>query len=226
MMNRILDRAHGAGLVPYTGTFCDPDTAGGGQTQDAEIDWGDGGNLSLGTIIALEPTEECDAPQQVIAEHLYASTGVYTVTMTVIDESGASDSAEFRYAVIFDASDAFVTGGGWIDSPEGAYTNTEFQFKVGDLNFKSTRYDWLVIAGAKANFKGDGTINGDGNYGFMLTATDGALKPDDRDDTFRIKIWDKDNADAIVYDNEMSMDDDAEPTTTLGGGSIVIHKVK
>jgi hypothetical protein len=104
--------------------------------------------------------------------------------------------------------------------------NTEFQFKVADLNFKSSSYDWLVIAGAKAKFKGDGTINGAGNYGFMLTAMDGALKPDDRDDTFRIKIWDKDNADAIVYDNEMSMDDDAEPTTTLGGGSIVIHKVK
>jgi len=28
--------------------------------------------------------------------------------------------------------------------------NTEFQFKVADLNFKSTSYDWMVIAGSKA----------------------------------------------------------------------------
>lgn len=236
--------------VTLTGTFCDPDTAGSGHTQDANIDWGDGGDLSPGTIIPLEPSEECDAPRQVIAEHLYASTGVYTVTMTVIDERGLSDSAEFRYAVIFDASDAFVTGGGWIDSPEGAYTddlllagkanfgfvskykkganvptgNTEFQFKVADLNFKSTSYDWLVIAGTKAKFKGDGMINGDGNYGFMLSAVDGDPKGDD--DTFRIKIWDKDEADVVVYDNQMGESDESDATTALGGGSIVIHKAK
>lgn len=42
-------------------------------------------------------------------------------------------------------------------------------------------------------------------------------------DTFRIKIWDKDNSDVVVYDNEISTDDDADPTTVIGGGSIVIH---
>jgi len=53
--------------------------------------------------------------------------------------------------------------------------NTEFQFKAGDLNFKSTSYEWLVVAGARAQFKGLGTINGTGNYGFMLTAIDGQI---------------------------------------------------
>jgi hypothetical protein len=37
------------------------------------------------------------------------------------------------------------------------------------------RYDWLVVGGAKAQYKGTGTINGAGNYGFLLTATGGAL---------------------------------------------------
>ena len=37
---------------------------------------------------------------------------------------------------------------------------TEFQFKAGDLNFHSTAYEWLVIAGAKAQYKGIGTVNG------------------------------------------------------------------
>ena len=90
----------------------------------------------------------------------------------------------------------FVTGGGWINSPAGAYVadpalagkatfgfvskykkgmtvpegNTEFQFHAAGLNFKSTSYQWLVVAGANAKFKGVGTINGAGNYGFMLTA--------------------------------------------------------
>ena len=42
-----------------------------------------------------------------------------------------------------------------------------------DLNFQSDVYDWLVVAGARAQFKGTGTINGEGNFGFMLTAIDG-----------------------------------------------------
>lgn len=46
-------------------------------------------------------------------------------------------------------------------------------------------YDWLVVAGSKAQFKGTGTINGAGNYGFLLIAIDGTP------DRFRMKIWDK-----------------------------------
>lgn len=42
-------------------------------------------------------------------------------------------------------------------------------------------------------------------------------------DKFRIKIWDKNNGDAIVYDNQMGMDDNGTPSTALAGGSITIH---
>ena len=45
-------------------------------------------------------------------------------------------------------------------------------------------------------------------------------------DRFRIKIWDKDAADEIVYDNQLEAADDAEPATEIGGGSIVIHDGK
>ena len=100
---------------------------------------------------------------------------------------------------------------------------TEFQFKVADLNFHSDSYDWLVIAGHKAMYKGIGTINGAGNYGFMLFAIDEKLTPSTDVDLIRIKIWDKDDGDAIVYDNEMGEDEDAEPTTEIGGGNIKIH---
>ncbi len=144
------------------------------------------------------------------------------------------DSAEVcTLAVVFDPSAGFVTGGGWINSPAGAYAadpplsgkasfgfvakyqkganlpsgNTEFQFKVGDLNFKSTSYDWLVVAGTQAIFKGVGTVNGQGSYMFMITADD------DSPDTFRIKILD---GETVIYDVGSQL--------TLGGGSIVIHK--
>jgi hypothetical protein len=80
------------------------------------------------------------------------------------------------------------------------------------------------VAGAKAMYKGVGTINGEGNYGFMLMAIDEGLTPSTDVDLFRIKIWDKEYGDATVYDNEMGEEEDADPMTVIGGGSIVIHK--
>ena len=143
--------------------------------------------------------------------------------------------------VVYDPAGGFVTGGGWITSPEndvyqymqetgkatfgfvskyqkGATVptgNTEFQFKAGDLNFKSTSYEWLVVnkAGMRAQYKGVGTINGAGPYKFMLWATDGAP------DTFRIKIYtESETGETVVYDNGVN---DLEQT--IGGGSIVVH---
>jgi hypothetical protein len=87
------------------------------------------------------------------------------------------------------------------------------------LNFKSTSYDWLVIAGSKAKYKGTGTINGTGDYGFMISAIDGSP------DKFRIKIWDKASGE-VIYDNQLGAEDTADPTTFIQGGSIVIHKAK
>ena len=92
------------------------------------------------------------------------------------------------------------------------------------MNFHSDIYQWLVVAGPKAQFKGNGTINGTGNYGFMLTAVDGEFNGGVGTDKFRIKIWDINNSDLVVYDNQVGATDDSEPTTQLSKGSIVIHK--
>jgi hypothetical protein len=212
-------------------TFNDPNAD---DTHTALFEWGDG---TTTTLPATLPTAS--------AFHNYALPGVYTVTVTITDAAGESDTETFQFVVIYDPEGGFVTGGGWIWSPEGTYTpdptltgkatfgfvskyqkganvptgNTEFQFKVADLNFKSTSYQWLVIAGSKAQFKGVGTINGAGEYGFMLTATDGSP------DKFRIKIWDK-ATDEVIYDNQLGAADDANPTTAIQGGSIVIHTSK
>lgn len=101
--------------------------------------------------------------------------------------------------------------------------STEFRFQMANLKFSSTIYEWLVVAGARAQFKGTGTINGSGNYGFMLTAIDGQINGGGGTDKFRIKIWNTNNGDAIVYDNQMGATDSTDPATVLGGGSIVIH---
>ena len=57
----------------------------------------------------------------------------------------------------------------------------------------------------------------------MISAIDAALTQNTDADLFRIKIWDKDNGDAVVYDNLMGAGDDADLKTALGGGSIAIH---
>lgn len=357
--------------VETSATFTDPGVL---DTHIATWDWGDD-TTSEGVVDGYN----------VNGSHVYGTTGVYTVTLTVQDDDGGLDTSAFQYIVIYDPAGGFVTGGGWIDSPAGAYYpsdlpffdgsyyemvwsetpltwfearimatemtkdncmsahlatitsqeeynkvlelfgehpggllggfqeegvypadigwqwvtgepfvftawlpgepndspwgvygdaaeqqlemyptgwndvpgdepghtfvieyedcyiptgkatfgfvskyqkganvptgNTEFQFKVADLNFKSTSYDWLVIAGTKAQYKGTGTINGAGEYGFMLTAIDGLP------DMFRIKIWDK-AAGEVVYDNMLGVEDTADPNTAIQGGSIVIHKAK
>ncbi|UCH57376.1 MAG: right-handed parallel beta-helix repeat-containing protein, partial [Candidatus Bathyarchaeota archaeon] len=174
-------------------------------------------------------------------ELLPSLSGVYTLTVTATDYMGNIAVEEIEF-VVYDSTAGFVTGGGWIDSPEGAYTSdptltgkarfifvakymkgasepdgqTEFVFHVADLNFHSTDYQWLVISGSRAQFKGHGTINGEGEYGFMLTVVDGQLKDNGGgSDMFRIKIWDR-STDVVVYDNQVDvLDDSTDPTTEL-----------
>ncbi|MHC4937440.1 MAG: hypothetical protein ACYTHK_00545 [Planctomycetota bacterium] len=97
--------------------------------------------------------------------------------------------------------------------------NTMFRFQAGDLRFQSKAFDWLVVAGTKAKFKGTGTINGAGNFGFLISAIDGG-----DDDKFRIKIWNKDDGDKVVYDNQVGAEDDADPSTSILQGQITVQK--
>lgn len=205
--------------------FSDP---GIPDTHTVTWEWGDGNsNTQTG---ATSPDS---------ANHTYPGAGVYEITVTVTDDDGCSDSQVYQYVVVYDPSAGFVTGGGWIDSPLGAYKldetlsgkanfgfvskykkgttvpegNTEFQFHTADLNFHSNSYDWLVVTGSNyAMFKGIGTINGMGEYKFMIWAGDNLT------DTFRIKIWEEDEygVETVIYDNGTDQ--------PIGGGSIVIHK--
>ncbi len=96
---------------------------------------------------------------------------------------------------------------------------------MANFNFHSTSYDWLAISGPKAQYKGSGTMNGSGDYMFLLTATDGDLPGGGGVDKFRIKIVNKATG-AVVYDNVPGASDDIDSANpqAIGGGSIVIHQ--
>lgn len=238
--------ALGSGNVTVTASFTDAP----GQARTCTIDWGDGSAPDAGDVTEPTPTDAGSCT----GSHLYTAVGVYTVSVTVSDPCGESAGAVYQYAVVYDPSAGFVTGGGWILSPPGAYVpdssltgkaffgfvsgyfkgntsvpsgRTDFHFHAADFNFSSTTYEWLVVSGAKARFRGTGQVNGAGSYGFALTAWDGQAPGGGGVDRFRIRIWDQNAGDALVYDNQVScpgQGDNADPCTGLGGGSIVIHK--
>jgi probable HAF family extracellular repeat protein len=224
--------------ITVNGTFADPGTA---DTHMVSINWNANGEsiLSSGQITGNGEFN---------ATHSYSLPGVYVVALTITDDDGGIGTASYQYVVVYSPEAGFVTGGGWFDSPEGAYVadptktdranfgfisryqkgktipsgQTEFQFRAGGLTFQSTSYDWLVIAGRKAQFKGSGTMDSGGDYQFLLTSEDGNLIGGDGRDRIRIKIWNRVDG-TLVYDNQLGASDDANASTVLGGGSIVIH---
>jgi len=226
-----VDVVAASGTVDVTADFTDPGIL---DTHVAVWEWGDG-STSGGDVV------EVDGDGTATGNHVYADIGVYTVTLTVTDKDGGSGASVYEFVAVYDPSAGFVTGGGWIDSPAGAYTadpsmtgkatfgfiskykkgavvptgNTDFQFTAGDLDFGSSSYQWLVVTGSSyAKFKGVGTINDEGTYKFQVWAGD------DEPDTFRIKIWTEDEFDVetVIYDNGSDQ--------VIGAGNIVIHTKK
>jgi len=225
--------------ISISAVFSDPGTD---DTHVAIWDWGDS-TTSDGYID--------ETVRLVSGNHTYTAAGVYTINLTVTDDDSGSNEAFFHYVVVYDSGAGFVTGGGWINSPEGAYTadptltgkanlgfnvkyhkgddiptgQTQFNFKAADLKLHNTSYEWLVITGAKALFKGEGTVNGEGSYEFQITVIDADVDPNDafEIDRFRIKIWEEiDGSEVVIYDNALG-DDSDDATTEIGGGSIKIH---
>ena len=224
--------------VTFTGS-------GAKDTHAAVWAWGDG-TTSTGVVA------EANGAGSVRRAHSYSAAGVYSVAVTVTDDDGGTAATDLDFVVIYDPTGGFVTGGGWIVSPPGACQltsvcqnasgkanfgfeskyqkgasvpsgRTEFQFQDGSLNFHSQTYNWLVIAGARAQYKGSGTINGSGDHTFLLTAREGQVSGGGGVDRFRIKIVDRTTG-AVVYDNQMGASETGDAGTALGGGSIVVHQ--
>jgi len=173
----------------------------------------------------------------VSVSHTYTAVGIYSATLTVADDSGIQAS-DITMVVVYDPTAGSATGGGWFWSAKGnlkrnvesegkatfgfvvkykqgaAAGNLEFQYRVGDINLKSSNITWLIVSSSNAQFQGEGTINGEGLYTFRVLAKDGA-QAGGQPDEFTIKIW-------------QGTDTEADPiyqaiNAQLGGGNIIIH---
>jgi hypothetical protein len=214
--------------VNASASFTDPGVL---DTHTATWAWGDS-NTSNGVVT------EANGSGSVTGSHNYTSAGLYTITLTVTDKDGASNQSTFQTLVVYNPQGGFVTGGGIFNSPAGAYLEkptkkgpaviafvvkyllnankpsgtVEFIFLAGNLQFRATSFDWLVVdqVNDTAQFQGSGKINGQGNYKFMVWAADA------HPDTFRIKIWYVDGSgEHVVYDNGANQ--------PLLSGAIEIH---
>jgi hypothetical protein len=172
-----------------------------------------------------------------VVAHTYSAVGIYSVELTVTDDSSVQAS-DTTMVVVYDPVSGSATGGGWFWSGQGnlrndpasegkatfgfvvkykhdvADGNLEFQYHVGDINLKSTGITWLSVSSPNANFQGESTINGEGLFTFRVLAEDGD-KAGGQPDEFTIRIW-------------QGTDTEADPIyqaihAELGGGNIIIH---
>jgi PKD repeat protein len=224
-------------------TFTDQDTS---DTHSAVFDWGDGQQTT--GVAAVE----VNGQGSLSAKHAYAGAGIYLVTVTVTDNTGKSAQVS-RNVVVYDPNAGSVSGSGAINSPAGAYKpnpalmgraqfgfeakyqkgatvpvgRSEFQFQAASLQYQSQNFDFLVVAGARAQFKGIGKLNGQDGYRFMLTAVDGQISGGGGVDRYRIRIWhtDKDGNDVVDYDNQVSPTGEGTNTegTVISEGKIEIR---
>ena len=143
--------------IDASAVFADPGVA---DTHTATWDWGDGSVTVVDGATSL-----------LSGSHTYQTPGVFTVKLRIADDDGGENESIFQYVVICDPTAGFVTGGGWIDSPEGAYAadptvtgkanfgfvskykkgadtptgHTSFQFNMADLTFQSVDYHTTTV---------------------------------------------------------------------------------
>lgn len=239
--------------VSATATFTDPTFADptAGDRFTAQWNWGDG-TTTEGTVTPpIKFSDGTAAQGSVGGTHIYARAGVYSVTLTVSDNTarGGATARSFHYAVVYDPEGGNATGGGWVDSPAGALRSAaaatgkatfdfqanykkgstkpegHLQFQFNDLRFIATSFDSMVVADATAQLRGHGTISG-AECDFILTVVDGGPGAAGATDKLRLKI--SSHRGRVIYDNvvDRSASDDltnAKPQPIVGG-SITVHK--
>ncbi len=205
-------------------------------THTAQIDWGDG-SVTAGTV------SEANGAGTVSGTHAYNAAGIYRVVMTVTDKDGAvSNTSAIETLVVYDPNGKYVVGGGWINSPAGAYLDDPnftgkavfaitakylkgakvptgtvlFDLPGERFLFLSTRLEWMVVSGKQVQIKGTGKVNGrlDPNHQpYHFLVT----AKDNKPDTFGIKIWyETSEGEIVIYDSGGPV--------KLGGGTVGLLK--
>ena len=169
----------------------------------------------------------------------FSQSNVYRVCVHGTDSAGNTGADTCLLLPVYDPSGGFVTGSGGVASPVGAdLLNTsaagsatftflskylpgkntpsgdlEFQFKEGNLNFRSTSMDWLVVTGQpRARFRGTGTVNGANVCNFEVDAWAGSFAGNV--DAFGLKI----------FSCSSGGDRYSLPATALTKGRIILHQ--
>src|SRR6185436_8832617 len=106
------------------------------------------------------------------------------------------------------------------DVPKG---ETHFHFRLGSFRFESRHYEWLVVDGGLAQYRGTGKVNGMNGYTFQLIAADGQAAGGDRVDRMRLRVWNTVTG-AVAYDNMIGhpitlASANAQP---IGGGCVIV----
>jgi PKD repeat protein len=134
-----------AKAISLLGDFTDPGVL---DSHVVLIQWGDGQTTTVDLPAGI---------YQVRGNHTYASAGVYTITLTVTDDDGGSDSESITIEIAKSCC-GFPTGCGWMKFafvskckkghtlPGGC---TMFQFHLAHMNFHSHVYKLLSCMGTK-----------------------------------------------------------------------------
>lgn len=201
-------------------------------THTASWDWGDG-DTTVGTVT------ESNGSGSVSDTHIYTTAGVYTITLTVADNNGATGASIFQYVSVYNPTpQGLFTGNRIFSSPSGAYPqnpnltgqvqfgvtskyqntaligNVSMNFRAANLEFDGTTLTALVISNGQATLRGTGTVNGSGNYNLLVTGLDGPQ------DAVRFQI--KDQVGTVIYDSQLGAVDTATPTASVTG-QIIVH---
>jgi PKD repeat protein len=181
----------------------------------------------------------------------FASPGVYSVTLTVRDQSGNSGTAstvdgQNASVVVFAQDAGFASGSGRITSPAGALVADPLHTGRADFTFDSkyhklettprgtttfalkwTSYDFQStgydwIVALPAGARFQGSGTVNGAGDFAFTLW--AVDGDDvgGPDRLRIRIRNKATG-TVVYDTQMGAPDNAEPATAIDSGNISVR---
>jgi hypothetical protein len=163
----------------------------------------------------------------------YSNKSAYTATGNSYVDYEVAGPAQFGFSSRYRSGKSTPSG------------KTRFTFRAGMLGFESASYEYLLVSGAQARYKGRGRLRLNGepvlfngarlsgdDYGFLVSATDGDLPGGGDTDKVRFKIWRLADG-AVVYDSQRGstshveskdLQDDAEPLTAITSGRILIKK--
>jgi hypothetical protein len=197
-------------------------------------------NVDGGSFTPISGSFGTDTANVSITVPPFSATGIHKYCVQGVDVAGNVGTPDCVIVAVFDPNGGFVTGGGQTHSPAGADLanpttsgnvsfgfnfkylpnsttpsgDLEFQFKAGNLDFKSTSLDFLVVTGEpRAQVQGTGTINGGLVCKFQLDAWSGSFQPG--------------NVDALgfaIYNCSDGSNRYTLPTAPTSNGRIQIHQ--